>query len=76
MANDDSSSISNPHEPSKPFTCITLNVLASLGSSISVEDMTDHVLRGLDDGYRVVIDSVNARDIAIIFYDLLEKLLI
>ena len=54
----------------------TADLLASLGSPVSVEDMTDHVLRGLDDGYRVVIDGVNARDTAILFYDLLEKLLI
>jgi hypothetical protein len=38
--------------------------------------MTDHVLRGLDDGYRAVIDGVNARDTPITFDDLLEKLLI
>ncbi|WVZ23444.1 hypothetical protein V8G54_001988 [Vigna mungo] len=52
----------------------TADLLASLGSPVSVEDMTDHVLRGLDDGYRAVIDSVNARDTPILFYDLLEKL--
>ena len=38
------------------------DLLASLGSSVSIEDMTDYILRGLDDGYRVVIDGVNARD--------------
>ena len=54
----------------------TTDLLASLGSLVSVEDMTDHVLRGLDDGYRAVIDGVNARDTAILFDDLLEKLLI
>ena len=54
----------------------TADLLASLGSPISVEDMTDHVLRGLDDGYRAVIDGVNARDTPITFDDLLEKLLI
>ncbi|XP_020218797.1 uncharacterized protein LOC109802021 [Cajanus cajan] len=54
----------------------TVDLLASLGSPVSVEDMTDHVLRGLDDGYRAVIDGVNARDTAILFDDLLEKLLI
>nr|KYP58489.1 hypothetical protein KK1_013898 [Cajanus cajan] len=54
----------------------TANLLASLGSPVSVEDMTDHILRGLDDGYRAVIDGVNARDTAILFDDLLEKLLI
>ncbi|MCI07617.1 retrovirus-related pol polyprotein from transposon TNT 1-94, partial [Trifolium medium] len=40
------------------------------------KDMTDHVLRGLNDGYRAVIDGVNARDTPITFDDLLEKLLI
>ncbi|WVZ15231.1 hypothetical protein V8G54_012797 [Vigna mungo] len=54
----------------------TANLLASLGSPVFVEDMTDHVLRGLDNGYRAVIDGVNARDTPILFYDLLEKLLI
>ncbi|MCH92808.1 retrovirus-related pol polyprotein from transposon TNT 1-94 [Trifolium medium] len=41
----------------------TSDLLASLGSPVSVEDMTDHVLRDLDDGYRAVIDGANARDI-------------
>lgn len=54
----------------------TTNLLASLGSPVSVEDMTDYVLRGLDDGYKAVIDGVNARDNPITFDDLLEKLLI
>ncbi|WVY97899.1 hypothetical protein V8G54_030050 [Vigna mungo] len=54
----------------------TAYLLASLGSPFSIEDMTDHVLRGLDDGYRVFIDGVNARDTPILFDDLLEKLLI
>ncbi|KAK2457784.1 putative mitochondrial protein [Trifolium repens] len=54
----------------------TADLLASLGSAVSVEDMTDHVLRGLDDSYRAVIDGVNARDTPITFDDLLEKLLI
>ncbi|CAJ2640695.1 unnamed protein product [Trifolium pratense] len=54
----------------------TADLLASLGSAVSVEDMTDYVLRGLDDGYRAVIDGVNARDTPITFDDLLEKLLI
>ncbi|WVZ26679.1 hypothetical protein V8G54_005223 [Vigna mungo] len=30
MANENSSSISNPHEPSKPFTCITLSTVTKL----------------------------------------------
>ncbi|PNY16224.1 hypothetical protein L195_g012939 [Trifolium pratense] len=54
----------------------TADLLASLGSPVSVEDMTDHVLRGLDDGYRAVTDGVNERDTPITFDDLLEKLLI
>ncbi|WVZ17386.1 hypothetical protein V8G54_010368 [Vigna mungo] len=54
----------------------TADLLASLGSLVSVEDITDHVFRGLDDGYRPVIDGVNARDIIILFYDILENLLI
>ncbi|PNX87673.1 retrovirus-related Pol polyprotein from transposon TNT 1-94, partial [Trifolium pratense] len=54
----------------------TADLLASLGSPVSTEDMTDHVLRGLDDGYRAIIDGVNARDTPITFDDLLEKLLI
>ncbi|KAF1892949.1 hypothetical protein Lal_00015269 [Lupinus albus] len=58
------------------FLMQTTNLLASLSSHVYVEDMTDHVLRGLDDGYRAVIDGVNARDIPFSFDDLLEKLLI
>jgi hypothetical protein len=54
----------------------TADLLASLGFPVSVEDMTDHVLRGLDDGYRAVIDGVNDRDTLITFDDLLENLLI
>jgi hypothetical protein len=54
----------------------TADLLASLGFPVSVEDMTDHVLRGLDDGYRAVIDGVNDRDTPITFDDLLENLLI
>ncbi|GAU12277.1 hypothetical protein TSUD_141850 [Trifolium subterraneum] len=54
----------------------TADLLASLGSPVSVEDMTDYVLHGLDDGYRAIIDGVNARDTPINFDDLLEKLLI
>ena len=54
----------------------TTYLLASLGSPISAEDMTDHVLRGLDGGYRAVIDGVNSRDTPITFDDLLKKLLI
>jgi hypothetical protein len=54
----------------------TADLLASLGSPVSVEDMTDYILHGLDDGYRAVIDGVNARDTPITFDDLLERLLI
>ncbi|KAF1892944.1 hypothetical protein Lal_00048543 [Lupinus albus] len=54
----------------------TTDLLASLSSHVYVEDMTDHVLRGLDDGYRAVIDGINERDIPFSFDDLLEKLLI
>ncbi|KAL6556414.1 hypothetical protein OROGR_005702 [Orobanche gracilis] len=54
----------------------TSDLLASLGSPVPTEDMTDHILRGLDDGYRAVIDGVNARDTPIAFDELLEKLLI
>lgn len=38
--------------------------------------MTDYILRCLDDGYRSIIDRVNARDNSITFDDLLEKRLI
>jgi len=54
----------------------TGDLLASLGSPVSIEDMTDYILHDLDDGYRSVIDGVNARDNPITFDDLLEKLLI
>ena len=54
----------------------TGDLLASLGSPVSIEDMIDYILRGPDDGYRSVIDGVNARDNPITFDDLLEKLLI
>ncbi|KAI5395128.1 hypothetical protein KIW84_061648 [Lathyrus oleraceus] len=52
------------------------DLLASLGSSVSIEDMTDYIPRDLDDGYGAVIDGVNARDNPITFDDLLYKLLI
>ncbi|KHN01539.1 hypothetical protein glysoja_037893, partial [Glycine soja] len=39
-------------------------------------NMTDYVLHGLDDGYRAIIDAVNARDTPINFDDLHERLLI
>jgi len=52
------------------------DLLALLRSPVSIEDMTDYILRGLDDGYRAVNDGVNAKDNPITFDDLLEKLLI
>ncbi|KAI5441149.1 hypothetical protein KIW84_010566 [Lathyrus oleraceus] len=54
----------------------TGDFLASLGSPVSIEDMTDYILCSLDDGYRSVIDGVNARDNPITFDDLLENLII
>ncbi|AES99877.1 hypothetical protein MTR_5g085740 [Medicago truncatula] len=54
----------------------TGDLLASLGSPLFVEDITDYILRGLNDGYRTVIDGGNARDNSITFDDILEKLLI
>jgi len=54
----------------------TGDLLALLGSHVSIEDMTDYILCGLDDGYRSVINGVNARDNPITFDDLLETLLI
>jgi len=54
----------------------TGDLLASLGSPVSIEDTTDYILCGLNDGYHSVIDEVNARDNPITFDDLLEKLLI
>jgi len=51
----------------------TSDLLVSLGSPVSIEDMTDYILRGLDDGYRAVIDGVNARDNSITFDDLLDS---
>jgi len=52
------------------------DLIASLGSPVSIEDMTDYILRDLDDGYHTVIDRVNAKDNPITFDSLLEKLLI
>jgi len=49
----------------------TDDLLASLGSPVSIEDMTYYILRGLDDGYCAVIDAVNAMDNSITFDDLL-----
>jgi len=50
----------------------TGDLLASLGSPISIEDVIDYILRSLDEGYRVVIDRVNAMDNLITFDDLLK----
>jgi len=52
----------------------TCDLLASLRSHVSIENMIDYILRGLNNGYRYVIDGVNARDNPITFDDLLEKL--
>ncbi|WVZ08380.1 hypothetical protein V8G54_021726 [Vigna mungo] len=54
---------------------IVVDLLASIGHSVSVEDVTDHVLRGLDETFKPVIDGVNARDNPIAFDELHEKLL-
>lgn len=54
----------------------TGDLLASLGSPVSIEDMTDYIVRSLYDSYCAGIDGVNARDNSITFDDLLEKLLI
>ncbi|XP_047312638.1 protein ARABIDILLO 1-like [Impatiens glandulifera] len=61
----------------KTFSKIQVaDLLASFGSTFSVEDMTDHVLRNLDNNYRAIIDGVDARDTTVPFDDLIEKLLI
>jgi len=54
----------------------TGDFLATLGSHVSIEDMTDYILRSIDNAYGAVINGVNARDNSITFDDLLEKLLI
>lgn len=54
----------------------TRDLLASLGSPVSIEDMTDYIVRSLNDAYRAVIDGVNARDNSTTFDNLLKKLLI
>jgi len=51
----------------------TSDLLVSLGSPVSIEDMTDYILRGLNDGFRAVINGVNARDNSITFDDLLDS---
>ena len=53
----------------------TADMLASIGSPVNQEDLTDIVLRGLDDNYKSVIDAVNARDDPISFEALLERLI-
>lgn len=50
------------------------DLLASIGHPLSDEDITDQVLRGLDDTYRPVVEGVNARDTPIAFEELHEKL--
>ncbi|WVY92541.1 hypothetical protein V8G54_031629 [Vigna mungo] len=54
---------------------IVVDLLASIGHSVSVEDVTDHILRGLDETFKPVIDGFNARDNPIAFDELHEKLL-
>jgi len=45
----------------------TGDLLASLRSPVTIEDMIDYILCGLDDSYRVVIAGVNARNNSITF---------
>lgn len=49
--------------------------LAALGKSVDHEDLIDHVLAGLDESYKSVIDAVNGRDNSISFEELHEKLI-
>nr|KYP32084.1 hypothetical protein KK1_047310 [Cajanus cajan] len=97
MANDNSSSIRNPHEPSKPFICITLSSVTNLLPSnyltwkLQVEAFLDgyDLLQYLDGSFPAPAvatgpnglsafakDDGSTRDTAILFDDLLEKLLI
>lgn len=54
---------------------IKANALAHLGCAIDHEDLTDTVLAGLGEEYKLVIDSIHARDTLISFAELHEKLL-
>ncbi|GKA40479.1 retrovirus-related pol polyprotein from transposon RE1 [Tanacetum coccineum] len=51
------------------------NPLALLGAKVDQEDITDRVLEGLDDSYQGIIDTVNARDKPVLFFELHEKLI-
>ena len=53
----------------------TVNELALLGTHIPQEDVTDRILEGLDDNYNDIITAVLARDSAISFEELNEKLI-
>lgn len=44
-----------------------IDELALLGAPLDPEDITDHILDGLDDDYKPLIDAVQARDIPISF---------
>jgi len=49
--------------------------LAVLGASMDIEDLTENILDSLDDEYRELVRAVQARDTAISFDELHEKLL-
>ena len=49
--------------------------LALLGNPMDAEDLTDIILAGLPDDFKAVIESVHARDTAISFAELHEKLI-
>jgi len=49
--------------------------LAILGAPIDIEDLTEKILDGLDDEYKELVRVVQARDTAISFDELHEKLL-
>jgi hypothetical protein len=49
--------------------------LAILGAPMDIEDLTEKILDGLDDEYKELVRVVQARDTAISFDELHEKLL-
>jgi hypothetical protein len=49
--------------------------LAILGAPMDIEDLTEKILDGLDDEYKELVRAVQARDTAISFDELHEKLL-
>lgn len=49
--------------------------LAALGKPEDHEDLIDRVLAGLDESYKSVVESINARDTPISFEELHEKLI-